>query len=859
MNLLTRLSTLKSWARFLIVMVASGLGACGVAFAGSSDEPRAVPTFQCVGLYWRASDGSAARECRARYREVGATQWREALPLWFDPNDHAEVPERSREYRGSIVGLAPGTEYEVELALAGGERRQLRFTTWSEHPKIARVVALPEKLEGTYTIREGGSSAEGYVLYAPAPGRAAEIDGRGVDEVNVRVEASHVIVRGLTLRNARRHGIDLGAVTDVVIEECDISGWGEDIEDGFGRDFDSAIHHATPDGALRVLRRVVVQRNQLHHPRSNSNSWMQARPTNRNSRHPQGPQGVTFVNADGELVVRHNRIYSDFDHMFNDAMGEYHNFSYAGFPGRDSDVYGNRISHCWDDGPEIEGANMNVRVWANVIDWTFDGIGGAATSLGPCYIFRNVYLRSRRGPGNTADAARGKYFLKLGSGPAAMRFSRGRIYVFHNTVLQPRNAAGEPIGAEQGLYLTSKEKHQTNIVSRNNLLWLRRADGVAVFDGRSSPENDFDQDLFNGKISAAPGSETHGIAAEPILSAPLDTRRTWMVAPVPGSPGHDAGVVLPNFNDGFAGAAPDIGAFENGRGPAKDFPAAAGVADDAVSLRGVTIRTDVPFLEAGRPERLDVYLPAGWKSTDRSPAVVWVHGGGWTGGDKASARDRNICHTLAAAGYVCVSVNYRLGEGAWPQNLRDVKNAVRYVRARATELGVDPERIAIGGGSAGGHLALMAAYTGDARQWAPAEPWPAVSDRVACVLDFYGVTDVRAWLDQPGKDPAAKRPRANSVVFGATGAAVPPEVSPLAHVARATPTLLLHGRADPTVDVAQSVELARRLRERRVPHELVLLDGVGHTFDFDGWNHKPLPQDVRAATLAFLQQHLAAK
>lgn len=843
--------------RFAAVVVAAALCTGGTVFAGTVDEPRAVPTFQCVGLYWRASEGSATRECRVRYREAGTAEWHEALPLWFDPNDHAPAPERSREYRGSIVGLKSGTAYEAELTLTGGDARLVQFTTWSEQPKIARIVTLPEKITGTYTIREGGSAAEGYVLYVPAPGRTVEIDGRGIDDVNVRVEASHVILRGLVLRGARRHGVDLGAVTDVIIEDCDISGWGEDIEDGFGRDFDSAIHHATPDGAPRVLSRVIIQRNRLHHPRSNANSWLQARPTNRNSRHPQGPQGITFVNADGEMVIRHNRIYSDFDHMFNDAMGEYHNFGYAGFPGRDSDVYGNRVSHCWDDGLEIEGANMNVRVWANVIDWTFDGIGGAATALGPCYIFRNVYLHSRRGPGDTEVALRGQYFLKLGADPQRALTARGRMYVFHNTVLQPRDAAGNPAGAERGLYLTSKEKHQTNIISRNNLLWLRDDKGMAVFDGQNSPDNDFDHDLFIGKVSARPGSEAHGIVGAPILAGPLDVRRAWTMPLAPASPGFDAGVKLPNFNDGFSGAAPDAGAFEAGRALSTDFPAATDEAMDTTTIAGVTMRPDVAFLGAERTERLDCYLPPRWTPAARLPAMVWVHGGGWTGGDKAASRERNVCHAFAAAGYVSVSVNYRLGAGAWPQNLEDVKNAVRYVRAHAAQLGVDPERIALGGGSAGAHLALMAAYTADAGKWEPAQPWPDASSRVACVVDLYGITDVRAWLAAPAEQAEANRPRINHGVFAALGSPLPSDVSPLAHVAAGSPpTLILHGRADRTVDPAQSVALADALQASGVPHELLLLDGVGHTFDFDGWNHRPLPQDVRPVVLAFLARHL---
>lgn len=541
----------------------------------AAEELRAVPTFACVGLYWRTPDGAADQPCHVYFRAAGQSAWREALPLWFDAQEHAGLPERSREYRGSIVGLDAGTAYEIKLVSPRpGRERRLTARTWEENFRIARTVALPEKLEGTYTIRDGGSESEGYVLYTSPPHARTLVDGRGVDDVNLRIEASHVIVRGLDLKNARRHGIDLGAVEHVVIEDCGISGWGENLDDGWGRNFDSAIHHENPDDTPRVLRRIVIQNNRLHHPRSNANSWLQRRASRDGSRHPIGPQAISFINADGEIVIRHNEIFSDFAHMFNDAMGEYHNFGHAGFPGRDSDIYGNRISHCWDDGMELEGANMNVRCWANVIDWTFIGIGGATTSLGPCYIFRNVYLHSRRGPGDDAESYKGQAFLKLGADPQNADFARGRIYVFHNTVLQPAPWGGsvETSGATRGLHLTGPDKHQTNIVSRNNVFWLRAATGTAVYDGQRSPENDFDHDLSNGVTEAVAGSEAAGRRATPEFGAPLDPRRPWTLALAAGTPGDDAAVALPNFNDAFAGAGPGMGAFEAGLPVPVDFP-----------------------------------------------------------------------------------------------------------------------------------------------------------------------------------------------------------------------------------------------------------------------------------------------
>ena len=93
--------------------------------------------------------------------------------------------------------------------------------------------------------------------------------------------------------------------------------------------------------------------------------------------------------------------------------------------------------------------------------------------------------------------------------------------------------------------------------------------------------------------------------------------------------------------------------------------------------------------------------------------------GGWMRGDKADPSAREICRTLADAGYVAVSINYRIGAGSWPHNMRDAQSAVRFLRTHATEYGVDPDRIGIGGGSAGAHLALMAAFTAGREEFEP--------------------------------------------------------------------------------------------------------------------------------------------
>lgn len=270
---------------------------------------------------------------------------------------------------------------------------------------------------------------------------------------------------------------------------------------------------------------------------------------------------------------------------------------------------------------------------------------------------------------------------------------------------------------------------------------------------------------------------------------------------------------------------------------------------------------DVTFLAPNRAEKLDLYLPAPPATGKLSPAVVWIHGGGWTGGTKTEARGKSICRTLASAGYVAVSTDYKLGPGSWPLNLLDCKNAVRFLRAHAAEYRLDPDRIAVAGGSAGGHLALMVGLTAQKQLFEPDAPYPGVSSAVRCIIDMYGPANLRTRPED--KTPMRTLMTGPSrAAFGAASdnADVWRIASPVHHVTQnSPPVLILHGRADSTVDYQQSDEMAAALKAGGGAHEYLLLDGIGHSFDWGGWNKKPLPRDVKSAALAFLERHLASR
>jgi hypothetical protein len=222
-------------------------------------------------------------------------------------------------------------------------------------------------------------------------------------------------------------------------------------------------YYRETDDALRPDR-IVVQGNRIHDPRVGSHPWVSSK---LGKKHPKGPLGVMFNRCGRNHVIRYNDISSSNGHHYEDGIGGADNFSAAGFPWADSDIYGNRIANVYDDGIEAEGANRNVRIWANHLERVMVGIANAATTTGPLYVWGNVGERmgGMHDPEGLGRNRTGP-FIKAGSRhPTA---NGGRAYYFHNSA--PSASAG--IARAGGrLY---------NFVSRNNA-WpasrVDRADG----------------------------------------------------------------------------------------------------------------------------------------------------------------------------------------------------------------------------------------------------------------------------------------------------------------------------------------------------------------------------------------------
>lgn len=288
------------------------------------------------------------------------------------------------------------------------------------------------------------------------------------------------------------------------------------------------------------------------------------------------------------------------------------------------------------------------------------------------------------------------------------------------------------------------------------------------------------------------------------------------------------------------------------------------------------------------------FFPATADASSPAPLLVWVHGGAWRFGTNQALRDTvlrtpdgeqpNTQALMRAAfqqaGWAVASINYRYSHQAlFPGALHDVKEAVRFFRAHAHEFGIDPQRIAVAGGSAGGHLSMMVAHTGDSAaknhasepehdeyfEGMVASTYPEYSSQVAVAAAFYGVSDLRTIftdrplagyaLDHRDDDGAEWRllgstyPVPSDISSGISVPGIPIEQArknwELAHpidavraqnhartqedvTAAGTPLMLVHGISDSCVPYQQSVRVYQALRKRRIPTDLVLVPDAEH-------------------------------
>lgn len=268
----------------------------------------------------------------------------------------------------------------------------------------------------------------------------------------------------------------------------------------------------------------------------------------------------------------------------------------------------------------------------------------------------------------------------------------------------------------------------------------------------------------------------------------------------------------------------------------------------------VEIKRDVVFGKGGgRDLKLHLVLPKE-RSDKPAPAFVWIHGGGWMGGNKDGGI--GAVRPLVNEGFVGATIEYRLtGEAPFPAQIEDCKCAIRYLRAHAEELGIDPDQIAVGGSSAGGHLAALMGTSGGVKELEGEGGWADQPSHVQAVVDLYGPTDFELFVKTEGYESHNRDRSPESRLLGGGVVLEDPEgirrVNPITYIDKDDPPfLIIHGSADPTVPANQSEALHEALQKAGVKSKLHIIEGAGHGGPQFG------EPEIRKMQLEFLKQLL---
>jgi len=267
---------------------------------------------------------------------------------------------------------------------------------------------------------------------------------------------------------------------------------------------------------------------------------------------------------------------------------------------------------------------------------------------------------------------------------------------------------------------------------------------------------------------------------------------------------------------------------------------------------GVEVERDLVYARYGARElKLDLYRPASGEGP--FPGIVFIHGGGWRGGNRSAFR-RQAAH-LAAKGFVGAAIEYRLsGEAAYPAAVHDAKAAVRWMRANAAKYRINPDKIGAAGGSAGGHLVSLLGTTAAIRELEGEGGNSGFSSRVQAVAAFNPALDLITPERQPGNAQEAVRGFLGGPYEKMPGAYA--QASPITHAGKASaPHLFLHGTADATVPYQQSVDMQKKLRAAGVRAELFTAEGAPHGF----YNRPPHFQPTLERMEQFFQSVLGGK
>jgi hypothetical protein len=638
-------------ASLLAVSLPSPALAAGNATVGGTLE--LVPTFRSISVYALfTDDDNGNNQATLEYREAGGT-WKPGVEMVADrratltTNSGNITNPFQDQWRASVLLVSPDTDYEIRVTFTDPDGVN------GTNPVTGQVTTLdpnaPTSNGSVWYVSTTGSDSTGdgspgdpYRTIAQAMTRwsagdiidiagthsegvtMSNVDGSPGNWYTFRSNAadpgilnggatygfnisgsSYIKITGLNISNYSRCSIYISNSTDIDVDD-------DSLADG-DWDYRGLVTIAGSSARVWVRNTTIFQTS------DNGVQWF----------------GIAVNSTDGNHIFYNNYFHGGDGSYYYDAIGGTVNSDLNGGPGPDTDIYDNVIRGVYDDGIEVDGGDMNVRVWGNDIynqppQRGKDAISWAPVIVGPLYVFRNVI------GGDFYDGGA----FKVGGGGSAP--STGAAFIWHNSIARDV-ARGVSAYGNTSAYLNQQY--------RNNIFQVDKR-AIKATDA-STVGNTYDYDLFNpfgsghnvaewngqaftnlADFTAASGHEAHGLDADPLFvnAGGGDLRLQG------GSPAIDQGVIIPGFNDAgspqpYSGAAPDIGAYEYGSGAPANYPPVLGAIGNKSVSEGDLLQFTISATDPDGDSLVysATNLPSGASFNPGTRTFTWTPGSGQAG------------------------------------------------------------------------------------------------------------------------------------------------------------------------------------------------------------------------------------
>ena len=550
----------------------------------TNNELYLLSTFNNISYYIDTDTDSG--DCTVTYRKVGDEEWTE---VGFTSWDYAQ-----KQFRGTVPFVDENTEYEVRAVIRDENGKVVQddtktIKTWSDNPPIAQTIKLSDIYSGSgdLTIVNLKGSPDGWIKI---DGEGQTVDAGKLTYTAVAMDnCEYLIFENVKVRGGTDEGVFISQrCNNIRIVNCDIAEWGRGgiltKQNGWGLYYRSNIY-TNLRAAIMAVKSVnlVVERTYIHDSDTHTNAWNNY---DYKGRHPGGCTAIDMWGIRG-TVIRYNTFMGSDEHRFNDVLEGVQNGgrNEGNSCGSDSDIYGNLLMYSNDDSMELDGGQMNVRVYQNRIEQTYVGISTVPNTMGPSYLYRNLIVR--QGDETGAEGA----LMKTGG--SADQFTM--TYFINNTFEGYSIFNNSNFGGVTSWHGATRN----NIIASRTRSTGKYGTGTGLANKYANERDDYDYDLIRGKINYPEGLEKNAVFEDPQYTNKL--YGDFHLAE--NSPGWKAGQYIGGFT---ATDNPNIGAFA---GDKNDYNFLPGIPVDlsadtySVSVKKgetKTVRIFVGDVEKGR-------------------------------------------------------------------------------------------------------------------------------------------------------------------------------------------------------------------------------------------------------------------